>query len=41
MECDLNEKTTNSSPFLFAITGANGQILFVGVVNQPVRENFN
>ena len=23
-------------PFLFAITGANGQILFVGVVNQPV-----
>lgn len=23
-------------PFLFAITGVNGQILFVGVVNQPV-----
>lgn len=23
-------------PFLFAITGANGQILFVGVVNQPI-----
>ena len=25
-------------PFLFAITGANGQLLFVGVVNQPVSE---
>lgn len=23
-------------PFLFAITGTNGQILFIGVVNQPV-----
>ena len=28
-------------PFLFAITGTNGQILFVGVVNQPIRKDLN